>query len=67
MENATAWTSPFAELLGEMWEELSPVDKAICLTYKRHLAKKLGISKNLIIRMGEIHERYMDFHVGCIP
>lgn len=62
----TDYKSPW-HLIEDEWEKLTASEKAFCLTYKRLLLKGLKINPALILEMNEIHERYHDFHLGCIP
>jgi hypothetical protein len=65
--NETAFKSPLDEMLAEAWDELSASEKALCIQYKRLLLRGVKISPNLILTVNEIHEKYPDFQMGCVP
>jgi hypothetical protein len=64
--NDTNYKSPLLAL-EEEWELLTPSEKALCITYRRLLIKGARVSDSLIIQLNLIHQKYPDFHMGCIP
>lgn len=53
--------------LDQEWQKLNSKEKALLLNYKRQLIGEMKIANQLIIKVNEVHEKYPDFHVGCIP
>jgi hypothetical protein len=66
MENETDYRSPFYEFVDEVWAEMDIKDKAICIKYRRQLMRGQSPSREMMIAMNNIHDKYPDFHVGCI-
>ena len=56
-----------AEFDGDPWGQLSPGEKALCLNYKRQLLGGMSVENSLIIKVNEIHGKYSDFDMGCVP
>lgn len=67
METATDWTSPMEFYMAEVWDQLEQKEKSVCLNYKRQLVKEMKLSRELMVQINIIHEKYPDFHIGCIP
>ena len=62
----TNYKSPLL-YLEEEWDLLMPSEKSLMISYRRLLRKGLKVSPMLIIAVNQIHEKYPDFHIGCIP
>jgi hypothetical protein len=64
--NDTNYKSPLS-ILEEEWDLLTPGEKSLCVTYRRLLRANKKASQTLIIEINLIHEKYPDFHLGCMP
>lgn len=53
---------------GQMeWNKLSSREKFLCITYKSQLMNNVKIKSELILMINDIHEKYPEFHMGCVP
>lgn len=62
----TDYRDPMVILL-DQWEKLSPVEKSLCVSYRRILIYKENASSSLVLLINQIHCKYPDFHIGCMP
>jgi hypothetical protein len=51
----------------EIWRNLPIQDKAIVLNYKRQLLSNLKIERSLIFEINDIHRKYPEFSMWCVP
>ena len=61
------WDDFVNDFYKEEWEKLDNSEKAICMSYEVQLQKEETPSMKLIKVINEIHEKYPDFHMGCLP
>lgn len=54
-------------LIENEWDELTASEKSLCTIYQRQLNTGVTIRPELICAINDIHEKYSDFHMGCIP
>lgn len=64
--NETNYKSPL-RLIENEWEALTSSEKSLCTIYRRQLTSGMKIRSELIMAINDIHEKYPDFHMGCIP
>lgn len=62
------YVSPLFSWL-DTWELLTPEEQSIMRTYSKHLAKGTDIKTIIVLmlKVNEIHDKYPDFHLGCVP
>jgi hypothetical protein len=51
----------------EAWMQLAPREKALCLNYKAQIEDGRKVEPVMLLKINDIHEKYEDFHLGCIP
>ena len=49
------------------WEELTPKEKALCVSYKKLLERDKKINRLMMDQINEIHFKHPEFHMGCVP
>ena len=57
----------WGEYLKDEWDQLSPQEKALCLSYVRNLGLKKEVNNRIISEVNKIHEKHVDFHLGFMP
>ena len=57
------------ELLEGEFEKLTSSEKAVMFIYRNHLLKNTDVAmiRGLIDKVNEIHGKYQNFHIGCVP
>ena len=67
--NPEEWKEFVFNFHNEEWLKLSTEEKAIMRAYRNHLFKKTPVPdmKILMISVNEIHGKYPEFDIGCIP
>jgi hypothetical protein len=65
--NENDWNNFVRDFYKEEWDKLDNNEKAICMNYEKQLKRKEEPSLKLIKVINEIHEKYPDFHMGCLP
>lgn len=66
IDNDDFYISPLLELESE-WELLTYPEKIICTSYAESLTRNIKPNDNLIKLVNDIHDKYSDFHIGCMP
>jgi len=63
------WNDFLTNFYTEEWEKLNSEEMAIMRAYRNHLFKKTPVADMnvLMFRVNDIHEKYPDFHIGCVP
>lgn len=64
--NDTNYNSPL-RLIENEWDALNASEKSLCKIYQRQLVSGSKPRPELICAINDIHEKYPDFHMGCIP
>lgn len=65
--NETNFKGPFQEMDEKAWEELTPKEKALCVSYKKLLERDKKIHQLMMNHINGIHLRHPEFHMGCVP
>jgi preprotein translocase subunit Sss1 len=61
-------TNLINEMNKEIWDELSSQEKALVKNYVRILTSETKKpTRKQFIAVNDIHDKYPDFHIGCIP
>lgn len=61
------YVSPLETYFKDEWGQLDSKEKAILVNYKRHLNMGIVPTRLMVKVVNDIHDKYPDFHVGCIP
>lgn len=67
MDETNSTNNSLREYFDEEWLKLSSEEKSIAKNYARLLMADRKPTNEMIIKMNEIHDKYPDFHVGCVP
>lgn len=62
----TDYRSPMSDY-EDVWNRLTSSEKALCLNYKKQQMNGVEVSLSFVAIINDIHEKYDDFHLGCIP
>lgn len=54
------------ELLKEEWEKLDSFEKSVMKNYVRMLKNEIKPKNSIILEVNKIHEKFPDFHIGCV-
>jgi hypothetical protein len=67
--NEEQWNDFVTDFYREEWEKLTKEEQGYMRSYRNHLYKntKPIEMRELMFKVNEIHEKYQDFHIGCIP
>ena len=62
------WNDFITDFYKEEWEKLTSEEMSIMRVYRNHLFKNTPpqAMRELMFKVNDIHEKYPDFHIGCM-
>jgi hypothetical protein len=67
VQETNSINNPLETFLKEEWEKLNSFEKSVMKNYLRMLKNEIKPSNSIILEVNKIHERFPDFHIGCVP
>jgi hypothetical protein len=67
MQQSEENSSLYDEKCKEEWAKLDEYEKKIVILYKSYLLANGESPSGIAFTVNDIHNKYKDFHMGCVP